>query len=123
MLRLTSRIFTFCLRTRCRSAYTTLSSVSILTPSPAPRLKRRFTPPETGASLLTPDTLNAERRAMVVSTSGETVVLPWVSSVIPAPDLHHCHAAVHTQDLAGNICGFIRGQERGSVRDLFRLAF
>ena len=41
-----------------------------------PRLNSRFTPPGMCAMRLTPGTLNAESRAMVTSTSGETVVFP-----------------------------------------------
>src|SRR5258706_3384035 len=120
-LRPTSRIFTSCLRTRCKLAKTTFPSVSIRTPSPAPRLKRRFTPPEIGASLLTPGTLNAESRAIVVSPSGETVVLLCVSSIHYS--LHHCHTAIYTKDLAGDIRGFISCKKSSGISDLFRLAF
>jgi hypothetical protein len=66
------------LRMRCRSTKTVFSSVSMRTPSPAPAFKEAIHSPETGARRLTPGTPNAERRAMVVNTSGDTVVLPCV---------------------------------------------
>src|SRR5215207_10803803 len=74
------------LRMRYRFAVTTFSWTSIRTPSPIPRLNRRLTPPGTCAMRLTPGTLSAESRAMVTSTSGETVVFPCeYDSVIVSP--------------------------------------
>src|SRR5690349_10071809 len=87
---------------------------------------------------LTPGTLRAESRAMVTSTSGETVVFPCeYGSVIvspysggldtpvntatrPARVLHHCHPTVHAEDLAGNERGLVRSEESDGVGNFFR---
>src|SRR5690349_4866579 len=87
---------------------------------------------------LTPGTLSAESRAMVTSTSGETVVFPCeYGSVIvspyrggldtpanaatrPARALHHRHPTVHAEDLAGNERGLVRSEESDGVGNFFR---
>src|SRR5574341_269787 len=117
--RLTSGSCVSGLTTRYKSTLTAWSLTSMRTPSPIPRRNSRLTPPGTGLMRATPGTPSADRRAMVSSTSGAITVLPrrGVSALIT---LSHHHPAVHTQHLAGDVCGLVRGKEGDGVGDFFR---
>src|SRR5574342_1122849 len=119
--RLTSGSCVSGLTTRYKSTLTAWSLTSMRTPSPIPRRNSRLTPPGTGLMCATPGTPSADRRAMVSSTSGAITVLPrrGVSALI---NLSHHHPAVHTQHLAGDVRGLVRGKEGDGVGDFFRCA-